>query len=555
MTTAIATPPTKLTNLRQRLSPSSRARFNDLVGEVAKRQCEALKIYEPMPHIEAFHACGAPERILRGSNRSGKTVGAAVEFARAVTGRDPHGKWPKTNGLAYVVGASNHHIGSILHRMLFRAGAFKMIRDEQTRLWRAYRPWEPADKARAREAKPAPPLIPPRFIQSMSWENKKENVVKVVHLKNGWEIQFCPSGGQPPQGFQADLAWFDEEILHPLWYGEVAARGLVDRNGKFFWSATAQKGGPQLFEMCERAEEEKTKKSPRVVEFFAHINDNRYFTDDQRELFFEKLSEEERLIRIEGEFAFTSFKIYPEFDRHTHSIDWFQIPETWTRYMIVDPGRQVCAVLFAAVPPPGHVLAGSVVVYDELYLRQSTAKRFGEEVAKKCTGQEFHAFLIDHQGGRVRDAGRGETIEEQYSQELKRQGIKSRTTGHGFQWGSTDVAAGIEKVRDWLLIREGGRPKLFYFHDKCKQFWWEFTRYHWKRPKTNTGELKEEPEKRNDHLMDCVRYLAMYGPTYVKPRLVSRLVGGVHERLKKKRASHAKMHGREGVSLGGLGHA
>ena len=530
-----------------------RAELTRVVHELAKRQCEALKIFEPLSHVEPFHACRAPERILRGSNRSGKTVHAAVEFSRAVVGSDPHDKYPKTNGRAFVVGATGQHIGEVLYRKLFRAGAFKMIRDEKTGVWRAFRPWEPADKLREKQAKPAPPLIPPRMVEDIAWENKKEQIPSVVRMKNGWEIRFFSSQGIPPQGSDVDLVWFDEEIVHPLWYSEVAARGTVDREGKFYWSATAQKGGPQLYEMCERAEEEKDKENPRVVEVFAHINDNKFFSDEQRELFFAKLSEEERAIRIEGEFAFVSFKIYPEFDRRTHGIPWFDIPSNWTRYMVVDPGRQVCAVLFAAVPPPDYIDPDCVVLYDELYIRDSTARRFGEEVKRKSDGQEFYAFLIDHQGGRVRDAGRGLTIEEQYAEELKRQGVKSRTTGYGFTWGSTDVKAGLEKVRSCLLIRDNGKPKLLYIHDKMPNFWHEMTRYHWKRTASGMKELKEEPEKRNDHQCDNLRYLCMYDPKHHRPSIVKKAAGGVHAYLKRKRERLAKMHGQEGVVLGPQG--
>jgi len=428
-----------------------------------------------------------------------------------------------------------------------------MIKDGS--LWRAYKPWQIYDKINKKQARPAPPLIPPRMVSEISWENRKEQVPNVVRMKNGWEIRFFSSQGIPPQGSDVDLVWFDEEIVHPLWYSEVAARGTVDRDGKFFWSATAQKGGPQLFEMCERATEEKEQEKPRIVEVFAHINDNKHFTKDQRDLFFAKLSEEERMIRIEGEFAFTSFKVYPEFDRTTHAIDWFNIPQDWTKFMVVDPGRQVCAVIFAAVPHPSHAEHNSVIIYDEIYLRQSTARQFAEEVRIKIKQDEFHAFIIDHQGGRVRDAGRGYSIEEQYAEELKNLDIKSRTTGHGFIWGATDVKAGIEKVRSWLLVGQNGKPKLRYFHDKCPNLWNEMSRYHWKRERAGMSALKEEPDRRDDHLCDCLRYLAMFDPYWVKPAAVRKISRGVINRLREKQRKHREMFGEPGISLGsGTGH-
>lgn len=543
-----------LTQVRKSLNPHQRLRIDEVFAEVAKRQCESLKIFQPLKHVERFFSSDVPERILRGSNRSGKTLHASIEFARAVTGQDPYRKYPRKNGRAFVVGASGQHISEVLYRKLFRAGAFKIIKDDL--LWRTFEPWNKWDQKNKKKAKLAPPLIPPRMVAQISWENKKEQVPNVVRMKNGWEIRFFSSQGIPPQGSDVDLVWFDEEIVHPLWYPEVAARGTVDRSGKFFWSATAQKGGPQLFEMCERAEQDKHLEDPQIVEVFAHIKDNKHFTQQQKDLFFSKLSEEERMIRIEGEFAFTSFKVYPEFDRHTHAEEFFEIPSDWTRFAVIDPGRQVCACLFAAVPPPTHHDPDCVVIYDELYIRQATARGFAEAMRHKTMNHEFHAFIIDHQGARVRDAGRGFSIEEQYSEELKRLDIKSRTTGHGFHWGATDVKAGIEKVRSWLLVGTDGKPKMRYFHDKCPNFWNEMGRYHWKRERTGMTTLKEEPEKRNDHLCDCARYLAMFEPTWAKPTIAQRISRGVINRLKEKQRKHKEMHGSPGLSLGtGKNHA
>jgi hypothetical protein len=42
----------------------------------------------------------------------------------------------------------------------------------------------------------------------------------------------------------------------------------------------------------------------------------------------------------------------------------------------------------------------------------------------------------------------------------------------------------------------------------------EFRRYRYK--KTN-GMITDTPEKKHDHLCDCLRYLAMFRPRYVPP--------------------------------------
>jgi len=519
-----------------------------LLRRIQKLRIESLKLYEPMDHIEVFHASDAPERVLRGSNRSGKTLGAAVECARALTGQDPYNKYPKENGRCFIVGKDGKHNSEVLYRKLFRAGAYHIIRDLDTGLWRAMRPWEPSDKARQKEAKPAPPLIPPRMIVEIGWENKKEQVPNVVRLTNGWEARFFSSLGSPPQGSDVDFVWFDEEIVDPEWYGEVAARGTIDRSGKFMWSATAQKGGEQLYEMCMAAEAQKNDQNPRVVEVFAHIDKNKYFSDDQRTQFSDKLTEEQRRIRIEGEFAFTSFRVYPEFDVKIHGCDYFQIPNDWSRFMVVDPGRQVCAVLFGAVAPPWEKeKQDQLYLYDELYIHQSSATKFAEQVYSKTNGITFQAFVIDRHGSRITESGSGMTVERQYSDALRDRNIASAATGSGFIWASDDVDGGIEAFRKLLVIRRDGTPSVKVMWERMPYFEYEISRYSYIR---KGGVATDKPSQRNNHLMDCARYMALYEPKWFPPQKRATTRNPILDIIKEKTRKRAKEAGLGQVSLG-----
>jgi len=519
-----------------------------LLRRIQKLRIEALKLYEPMDHIDVFHSSPAQERVLRGSNRSGKTLGAAVEIARAVTGQDPYHKYPEENGRCFVVGKDGKHNSEVLYRKLFRAGAYSIIRDAATGVWRAWRPWDPADFARKSEIKPAPPLIPPRLIVEVGWENKKEQVPNVVRLTNGWELRFFSSLGSPPQGSDVDLVWFDEEIVDPEWYGEVAARGTIDRRGKFVWSATAQKGGEQLYELCMSAEAQKEEPNPRVVEVFAHIANNRYFSDDQRDQFSDKLTEEQRRIRIEGEFAFTSFRVYPEFDINVHGCDYFQIPNDWCRFMVVDPGRQVCAVLFGAVAPPwDDERQDQLYLYDELYIHQSSATKFAEQVFSKINAVSFHAFIIDRHGSRITESGSGMTVERQYSDALREKSIASASTGSGFIWGSDDVDGGIEAFRKLLTIRRDGTPRVKVMRERMPYFEYEVTRYSYIR---KGGVATDKPSQRNNHLMDCARYLALYEPKWYPPPKRTAKRNPVLDIIKEKRRKAARESGSGRVTLG-----
>ncbi len=499
-------------------NPGEAFEVRRILQEITRRQIEALKLYRPMPHQAPFHTSRVKEKIILGSNRSGKTLSAAVEVSQAVTGQDPYGKYPRENGIWYCVGKDGRETGQVMWRKLGRAGAFKIIRDKETGAWRSFNPMSQEDLDRQHLAKPAPPLIPPRLIKEISWENKKENLPKIVRLFNGWELHFFSSLGKPPHGADIDGAWFDEEIIDPDWYPEIAAR-LIDRHGTFLWSATPQAGTERLYELHERAEAqaELPPNERTIEEYRILLADNIHLSQRQKREFEEKLDDDERLVRIHGEFALKGTIVFPEYLPSVHDASYRLIPRHWTRYLSVDPGHQVCAVLFLAVPPPQE--GREVWVYDELYIRNCNAVVFGLRMRDKCQGQSFRTFIIDNQEGRKRDTGGGREIKEQYSEQLRAHRIKSEMTDSGFFSGDTNVKAGIESIRRWLRQDDFGFAKLRIMADRCPNLKKEMKGYRYKREKDREGKyvITDEPTRKNCHLIDNLRYLAQYDPQWFPP--------------------------------------
>ncbi len=503
--------PKGVKNKPQPILPSDQAAdLKALLIEKLKRRIDGLRLYRPMPLQERFHTSHCREKLIRGSNRSGKTTAAAVEFARAVTGQDP--RYPATDGIAYMVGKDGREVANVMYKLLFRAGTFKIIRDAATNEWRSFNPSNLEDLLRVKEAKPAPPLIPPRMVKMIGWENKKENLPRVITLHNGWEIHCFSSNAKPPHGTQINLAWFDEEILDPDWYPEVSAR-LVDRSGYFLWSATPQAGTAQLYELHERADSQLrlAKEQRTIEEFVALINDNQHLTQKQKEEFQGKLSPEEVMVRVHGEFASHGMRVFPEFSETTHECPYFEIPGEWTRYLAIDPGRQVCGVLFAAKPPPGLDNSHKLYIYDELYIQQCSAEIFGQQMKGKCRAQTLEAMIIDHQMSRMTETGSGLTIEDQYSRALEKNGICCNRTGCQFTWGVADPLGGVEAVRDWL-----NPPRLLVLADRCPNFKWEMKRYWYERDRD--GRVTDKPRDRGPvHLCACIRYIIQDDPVWVAP--------------------------------------
>lgn len=532
---------------RQTIADSTAILAGRLLNELAGRKIEALRLYRPLPAAEPFHKDDIRTKLGLGSNQAGKTLVAALEFARAVTGQDPHGKYPLKDGIAFIFGLDGKHLGSTIYRKVFRAGAFDIIKDLDTDEWRVFHPIN--DAKRAKEAKPAPPLIPRRFIKSIAWEDKKSNVPKLITLHNGWELHFFSSLGSMPQGQQIDLAWIDEEISNEALFDELVAR-CMKRGGRVLWSATPQNASLQLFELHEIADLQKHMKVPDVREYKFRIVDNPYISEAEKQRVYRTWQGDQREIRYHGEFAIKHLVVYPEFDLTTHGHDdRFVLPLDWCVYFATDPGYETCGTLFLAIPPPS---AGKfAVLFDELYLKKCDANMFAKAVKAKKHQSRYEAGYIDLRFGRQHETGTGQTYEEHYRRALVRNGVEMRNGTH-FTWAADDPKAGIEAVRDWLRIQpHSGKPFLRVVGARLENFMAEIKRYRYKRVRKNDRwVITDEPDKtsRADHLMDCLRYLAAASPGYRRPKPAKAMRNPVVVAMEKKRSKSKETAG--GVSLG-----
>lgn len=525
-----------------------------LLRELSLRSMQALKLYEPQPQQLAFHKSKAREKLAIGGNRAMKTTAAVNEVAMAVMGCHPWIKYPKENGRAYIVGRDEKHISEVMYRRLFRSDTnFKMIKEYYPQshhigMWRAYRPW--TDSKRLSQTKPMLPLIPQRMVKKIAWKKQGRGIPDIITLWNGWELSFFTANGSPPRGSDIDLVWFDEEIKEGEWYSEMAAR-LLDRKGRFIWSATPQKATEILWQLHERAAQEATQPNPTIQEFGFRLDDNPFVDEEEKELLKKKFASDpdNYAVRIEGKFLISSRRMYPQFSAQTHVFPFFQIPQHWTRYAVVDPGNTVCAAGFFAVPPMGQLDGEGdyVYMYDELYIRDSNVTKFGAAFEQKTKGQQFEAFIIDFHGS-VRSESVGKSIGQQYAEELVRREIVCNRTGSSFSYAGGDdaIVAGCEQFRAWLLNREDGLPPKFrVLSDVAPNFLNEIGLYRKKVKRAGGLDIvTDSPDQSKDnHLMDVARYIATYDPQYIKPRKTKQQKGSAAAYLAAKRKRQGKKPG------------
>lgn len=546
----------------QGLTVHEEVQLQERLEALARLRVESLKLYEPTPFQDRFHKCPVKERLIQAGNRAGKSLAAFVEVARAVTGQDPYNKYPKENGIAILLGYDEQHIGTVMHKYLFKSGAFNLIRDKETKKWRVWKPWLPEDVERRAESKPAPPLIPGRYIKGgypkgVAWGKRKTNVFTQFETTTGWLVYARSSKGQPIQGIDADLVHIDEDIEQADWYDELIAR-LTMRRGKLIWSALPLAKNNALINLAERAERENAddKSSTRV--FRATIYDNPHMPDDEREENVKRWKasgEDEYRKRALGELVTDSYLVYPTFSRDVHCLESAQDtkvkaamlasqgepPHDWCLYATIDPGHRVGAAMFFAVPPPS-MECDQVVAYDEIYILRCEVDDFADRFAQKVQGKVFQTFIIDMHGGNLTPLFGGDTPCTVYRKAFEARGIKCVECGANFRPGCDDIQGREMTLRNWLHIRDNGTPKLLVSAARCPNFLAEIHRF----KKKITNKIVQDTGDRRvlTHGIECCEYGVAHGMPYIRPprrvvveSFVERILKGRQYRAAARRAS------------------
>lgn len=516
------------------------------------------------------------------THNSGKSTCAAVKFAAAardrqvtlsdgtkVDGRLPHQKGRPL--VMWVIGIQLNHIGATIHRLLFRKGLYRIIRDTNTGKWRSYRPWSPSDLRRERECQQSDPLIPPNEIQEITWERRGEKQFNLCTLKDGTQIYAYASTSEVKQGDPVDYIWIDEAIKYPSHVPEWQAR-LSDKKGRLLWSSWPTMANPALRAMTDRAleQQEEVDKGIRphadVREFVLAFSENPFIDDEEKRKRLEGWSAEERRARDLGEYITDTYLIYPTFNKHVHAAvpdnngeddDTLadilrkrngQPPANWTRELILDPGTSKPGVLLCAVPPAD--VGSFFVVYDEIYIPRLDADALATEIRKKTLGYNFERFIIDGRAGRQTAMGFGQTVESNYSAAFAANRLSCNQTGNQFTYGSDDEIARIGIVQSALGIRGDGTPKLRIVIKNCPNLV--------KQLETNTkkierNELSEKPQPgQKDDLRVCLEYWLSRKPRYIHPPVADRITSDAHRYFleKKQRRQYKQSDGREAVHCG-----
>lgn len=500
--------------------------FIAAIIELIERDSEAINLYKPLPTADLFHRCLCHEIGLSGSNRAGKTTTAAAEVAMAALGvHYLEGKYPSEGVNIAAIGNDGRHL-SLMFEYLFEKAPFKVYQHPLTYRWSVVVEDDPECQKYKYLWQDAKPMIPERMIKYISWENKKEKIPKSVRLQNGTTIRFY-SGlvRKMPQGRSFHLVWMDEEIEQSQkWVQEMRAR-IADCNGRIFWSATPQRASQEFFDMEMEAADPDNDKKPLSEQtgFFVMLGtDNLYISKVGNAAFLAKMKDDQEQVqtRFFGKSSRGFLTVYAEFGEHNLITDYSPEYDD-TKYIIIDPGVDVAAVLFVACPVQGDIQAQAkytdqekwyrtradcLVCYDELYIRKANPEMVAEAIKAKLAEYPtswIQDFTIDQKGGRSmiwRGMGKDETCEGLYMAAIRKYDINP--VYDRWRYGSSNVKYGVEKTKGLLHKDFDKLPRIF-IHRRCKKLIWEMKV--WKKKRDAKGEFIGY-EEANNHLLDCLRY-------------------------------------------------
>ncbi len=441
----------------------------------------------------SFHSSEDRYRLLFGGNQSGKSHSAAYEITCWLRGIHPHRKVPDPPVEIWAISAEY---------VTLQTGIYRHLRN----------------------------LIPDWEIDIIGPRVPQQDLPGYIRLKNGSQVSFKSAKGESREKFQAaavHLISIDEEVQENIWT-ELQARTLAT-GGQFIISATLVDSYDWILQLERLAD------AKRPGYFVTRLNTrkNPYLDKPTVDHLAELWSEEEKEVRLYGKSRRSVGLIYSNWNDKIHSTKQFKIPYKWPRWCAIDPGIRTCAVLWIAVNERNQAFA-----YRELYaknvplyeiavmIRTLEGYKLNKELSFKYEhyvwdetdeSEKILLRLIDDKEGSRLITGQEGVLDQLYN----RYGI-------GCTPADKVLRPGIEDCRQWLEVGSNGEAGFVCF-DHLENFLNERRRYRIRqaKPRKEQNQSIDEPIRKDNHLMDCWRYIAREKPRY-SHALHGGTVSGLH---------------------------
>ena len=371
-------------------------------------------------------------------------------------------------------------------------------------------------------------MVNPASLRGGSWGTAYHAKNNIVWYADGGFVEFMSyeSDQSKHAQVQRDGCWFDEEPPNNIWM-ENQAR-LMRRGGINILTMTADQGVTWVYDSFELPWQTGNL-NPKEVECFRwSLFENPYIPKEEIERFMRGMDPQTIRIKVYGEFVHRSGLIFEDFKNRTPWVyDEFKILPTWPRYICIDSHpRKNHAVLLTAVSPSGEIWA-----YKEIF-HSNDIDVTCDALRAELDGIQPHDILIDS-ASRGDDYKHGVSLFDYYEEALHERHLPTPTmalkeVGAGviavracFQWDSkivTSHAIPYDATQAPALLQ--GNVRLHICRQGCPRLIWQLMRYvyddYTSRKMADRRDPKGDPRKKDDDLIDNLRYIVMEEPHYTE---------------------------------------
>ena len=305
---------------------------------------------------------------------------------------------------------------------------------------------------------------------------RAQNRASVI-LPNGGRIvsMSADAGRSKYQGASCQLVWLDEEHPEDI-FSETLLRTVDSGTGRLLLTMTPLKGMTWVYDRFVEND------SDGFERYSISGLDNPWISSVKLYRATRHMSEESKRSRLYGEFTNQSGLIYSEFSRSLHVTKAHDLPSEWPRFRAIDFGvKNPFCCLWFALDESDQVLH----CYREHFATGKTTLENGALINMKSRGDPAVVFTVadpESKDGRM---------------------LLARHCNIPTKPAYKRVSEGIDQVKQWLCPDEEGKPHLI-IHDNCRELLKEFRLYRWDKS------AADRPVKKNDHGMDCLRYLVVF---------------------------------------------
>lgn len=399
---------------------------------------------------KAFFECPKPIRLLTAGNGSGKSLALLMELIWTHTKTHPYRECSQVN-----------------HSWFITPG-FDKVEDYCNELKR----W-------------CPPTQLPEF------DRMGSSSVRRLRWPGGDTTTF--------HSIDSDFSRFEGTNFHKLFIDEpcpraiyiAAMRGLRNSaDWSVVWAMTPI-SEPWIYEDIYLPAVNGTNQD--IAAFTGSSYDNPHLSRSFLKSFEDQLSDEEKRVRLHGEFAILQGRVFKEFERRTHVIALQDWPEDWPVYESLDVHTR----------KPNTAIWAGVTKNDELVILDECSvegiPEFAEEIKKRRGKKMIVSTICDNSA-----------LSQDWS---TRTGIKMLRDGgvnaSAVRPQDKDVANGINKMKRML------KAKRLFVMENCRTLITEFEMYVWDdhRMPEKSG-IKEKPRKIYDDFLDPLRYIINRDPRF-----------------------------------------